>query len=90
MSKRQPEDTASALAGRDDLKRVLGDIDDAKTIDVLVLKPTLRELEEAAMWLAGDGDVLGKSGHPLGGVAAAIVEIVSAGEEDEPPEGNRT
>ncbi len=48
----------SATIGRDDLHRILGDIDDAKVIDILALKPTLPEVEQAAVWAAGDGDVL--------------------------------
>ena len=35
-----------------------------------------QELEEAAVWVTGDGDALAKSGHPLGGVVAAIVDIM--------------
>jgi hypothetical protein len=65
-----------------DLMRILGEVDDAKIVEILALKPTLQEVEETALWVAGAGDVLAKDGHPLGGIVAAIVDImVSDGEE---------
>ena len=70
---------------RNDLKSIVGDIDDAKVIEILALKPTLAELEEAAIWTAGDGDALAKSGRPLTGTTAEIVEILTADEEEPPP-----
>lgn len=85
MSKRLVVSGAQpATAGGDDLRRILGDIDDAKVVEILALKPTLADLEEAAIWATGDGDILAKGGRPLGGVAAAIVDILTA-DEDEPP-----
>lgn len=83
MAKRSA--VTSRRAGREDVKRILGDLDDAKTIEILELNPSLADLEEAAVWATGDGDVLGKSGHALAGTAAAIVEILTADEEEEPP-----
>ena len=71
-----------ATVGHDDLTRILGEVDDAKIVEILALKPTLQELEEAAVWVTGDGDVLAKSGHPLGGVVAAIVDIMISDEEE--------
>jgi hypothetical protein len=62
----------------------LGDIDEA-IIAILALKPSLAELEQAAVWATGDGDVLGKTGHPLTAIAAQIVDILTADEEEEPP-----
>ncbi len=69
-------------ASHDDLTRILGEVDDAKIIEILALKPTLQDLEEAPLWLTGDGDVLAKEGHPLGGVVAAIVDIMISDEEE--------
>lgn len=83
MSQRQLEGARLETVGRDDLKRIFGEIEDSKIIEILALRPTMPEVEEAAMWLAGNGDVLAKSGHPLAGVTAAIVDIMSAGEEEE-------
>jgi len=71
--------------GRDDLRRILGDLDDAKIIEILALSPNLADLEEAAAWAGGDGDILAKSGRPLAGVVANIADIVTANEEEPPP-----
>jgi hypothetical protein len=84
MTEWHVEGAQPAPVGRADLIRILGETDDAKIVEILALKPTLPEVEEAAMWAAGNGDVLAKSGRPLGRVAAAIVAILTAEEEEEP------
>ncbi len=71
----------------DELKSIVGDIDEAKVIEILKLNPTVAELEEAAVWAAGDGDVLDKEGRPLTGIAAQIFDILTADEEEPPPVG---
>ncbi len=68
----------------DDVKRILGYLDNEKLVEIVALRPTLRDVEEASLWLAGDADVFGK-GAPLKATAARIVEILTADEEDEPP-----
>jgi hypothetical protein len=73
----------SAAASREDVRRLLGDIDDAEILGILALKPSIADLEEAAVWATGDGDVLDRSGRPLAGVAAKIVEILDI-EPEEP------
>lgn len=71
---------------RDDIKIILGNVDEAEMIEILALQPTIAELEEAAIWVKGDGEVIGKGGRPpLTGKVAAILEIITADEEDEPP-----
>lgn len=72
----------SSQVTRDELLHILGDLDDAKIIEILALNPCLADLEEAAVWAAGDGDVLGKSGHPLGTVASSIVDILATDDEE--------
>jgi hypothetical protein len=84
MSERQLEASRLATVSRADLKRFFGEIDDAKIVEILALKPTLPELEQAAMWIAGNGDVLARSGRPLTGAPAAIVALMTADEEEEP------
>ena len=74
-----------AAAMPDDLLRIVGDLDERKAIEILALHPTAAEIEEAAMWAAGDGDVLAKAGRPLTGIAAEIFDILSADEEEESP-----
>lgn len=83
MSGRQSA-SGAAEVGRDDVRRILGDIDEDKILEILALKPTFAELEEAAIWVSGDGDVLARSGRPLTGLVADIVDILTA-DEDEPP-----
>jgi len=84
-----PADQTTAVAPGavegDDVKRILGDIEESKIIEILALKPTLAEVEEAAVWASGDGDVLAKAGHPQTGVIAQIVDILTADEEEPEP-----
>jgi hypothetical protein len=76
------------LATGDDVARILGDLDPAKMLPIIGLRPTILDVEEASMWLAGDRDVFGP-GRPLQGVASQIVAILTAEEEEaeaeEPP-----
>jgi hypothetical protein len=77
--------TESAAAAHDDLVRIIGEIDERKALEILALRPTLAEVEQAAIWATGDGDVLAKTGHPLTDIAAEIVEILTADEEEDLP-----
>ena len=74
----------TALATRQDIKGVLGDIDPAEMLAILSLQPTIADIEEASVWLAGDVDVFG-AGEPVKGVALDIVTILTENEEEEPP-----
>jgi hypothetical protein len=74
-----------AAATHDDLLRIVGDIDEREALEILALNPTIAEIEEAAVWAVGDGDVLAKTGRPLTGIAAEIFEILTADEEEPPP-----
>ena len=73
-----------ALATADDIRRVLGTLDEAKLLDIVALRPTILDVEEASVWLAGDTDIFGAS-QPLKPVAGEIVAILTAGEEEEEP-----
>jgi len=70
-----------ATAG--ELRAILGELDDAKVLEILNLSPTVLELEEAVVWGRGDGDVLGKEGRPLTGIAAQVLEILTRNEQEE-------
>ena len=50
----------------------------------MALRPTILDVEEASVWLAGDTDVFG-AGQPLKPVAGEVVAILTADEEEEPP-----
>jgi len=71
------------LATADDVTRILGEIDNNKLLDIMTLRPTIVDVEEASLWLAGDPDVFG-AGQPLARVAGDIVSILTA-DEEEPP-----
>ena len=72
------------LAAPEDVVRIMGDMNGARLLDIMARQPTIRDVEEAALWLAGDADVFG-AGSPLKGVAGEIVAIVTADEQEEPP-----
>jgi hypothetical protein len=71
-----------AFATRDDVMGILGRLDAAKLLAILSLQPTIDDLEEASLWLAGDADVFG-AGEPVKGVASKIVTILTEDEDEE-------
>jgi hypothetical protein len=77
--------SAAEPATRNDLLRLVGDVDEQMALDILALQPTIAEVEEAALRAAGDSDVLAKAGHKLSANAAEILNILTADEEEEPP-----
>lgn len=84
-----PRNRPEALADFDDVRRLVGDIENGRALEILALRPTIADLERAALWAAGSGDVLGKQDPPLLGTAAAVVEILTTDEEEEPPSGGQ-
>ncbi len=75
-------DKVPALATFEDVKGVLGDMDDAKMVAILALRPTIVDIEEASMWLSGDRDIFGR-GEPLKDVPGQIVALLTADEEED-------
>jgi len=73
-----------AFASRDEVKAILGDLDPGKMLAIVELRPTVADVETALLWLEGDADVYG-AGEPLKGLAADIVAILTAGEDEEEP-----
>jgi len=78
VSERLSERSATA----DDIRTSFGALDEAKLLDILALQPTVVDVEEASLWLAGDPDVFG-AGRPLRPIAGEIVAILTADQEDE-------
>jgi hypothetical protein len=74
---------AAAPALADDLRRILGALDSDKAVAIMALRPTIMDVEEASLWLAGDTDVFG-AGKPLNPVAGKVVDILTADEDEEP------
>jgi hypothetical protein len=85
MANQKSSGRHAPVATAADVKAILGDLDEDKIIEILALKPTIADLEEAAIWATGDGDVLAKSGRPLAGTVADIVDIIVPEEEEPPP-----
>ena len=73
-----------AVASRDEVKAILGDIDPGKMLAIVELRPKVADVETALLWLEGDADIYG-AGEPLKGLAADIVAILTAGEDEEEP-----
>jgi len=82
---RRADSKPSPKATSQDIKRILRDPDERKAAEILKLKPTIAEIEQAAMWSGGEGDTLGKAGLKLSGRTARVFEILSAGEDEEEP-----
>ena len=71
-SRRRSDESDSEPATLGDAKRLLGDADESRVAEILAVKPTIWELEQAVIWHRGDGDVLGKAGGTLSGNAAHL------------------
>jgi len=71
-------------ATQDDIKSILGDLDETKMLPILALRPSVADVEEASIWLGGDPDVFGAV-EPLKGIASQIVTILTVEEEEESP-----
>lgn len=72
---------ADRRATHEDVKAILGDLDEGKILPILALQPTVTDLEDALMWLAGDLDVF--EPRPLKGIASQIVTVLTEHEEEE-------
>ena len=81
---RGPETHGTGATG-EELRQILGDLDDSTAVAILALHPSVAQLEEARVWLNGSGDVLGKEHRPLDGVVAAIFDMLNVEEEERPP-----
>jgi hypothetical protein len=68
-----------------ELKTIVGNIDETQLVEILKLQPTLAELEEAVAWASGDGDIVGREGHTMTDKVSAIVDILTAEDENEFP-----
>ena len=69
----------------EEIRRLLGDVEDERIAEILDLQPTVADIEAALIRLNGDNDVLGKSGHPLDALVASIIEILTADDVEEVP-----
>lgn len=65
-----------------DVRHVLGDVEDTVVAEILALNPTFRDLAEAAIWTRGDGDLTAREHHELSAAALAIAEILTREQEE--------
>jgi NAD+ synthase (glutamine-hydrolysing) len=86
--KPMPVEQPAAIA---DIRRLLADIDDVTAAEIMKLKPTLADLDEAMLWLAEGDDTRAQTGRPHRHVAAAIVDMLGVEDEEERlPDGTRS
>ena len=64
-----------------DVKDVVGDLDDAKIAAIVATGANAEQLEEAMAWAAGESDVMGDLERPLTGAVAELYDILMTGEE---------
>ncbi len=71
------------LPSHEDVRRILGEMDDSKATAILALKPSIAELEQAELWASGAGEPLGAEGRPPDGIVGQVLEILEPDEEIE-------
>lgn len=69
---------------RDEVLRIAGEVEDATIAALLATGVDYLELEQALMWINGDGDYLGKLGRPLSGRIAKAYDILLSDPAFEP------
>lgn len=80
----QPPKTGKPAGGTlsaEEIRRIVGDISDARVLAILDLEVSRDELEQAVAWAEGQSDVLGELEQPLSGVIGEVHEILTAGED---------
>jgi hypothetical protein len=61
-----------------DVERVCGRIGDAKIVAIVEAEPSYEDLEEAAAWLADEGEPLRAIARPLTGKTAIVYRILES------------
>jgi hypothetical protein len=69
------------MVSQDEVRRLFGELDEARVAEILKLRPTLQEIELAALCLDGRTHVFVEGGYHLSATAARILEIVLSDEE---------
>lgn len=78
-----PPPDSSRIVTADDVRHVLGDLEDIEIAHILALQSTYAELTEAAIWSRGDGDLAAREAHNLSTTALAIANIIVAADQSE-------
>lgn len=69
------------LATADDVRHVLGGLEDVLIAHILAVQPTYQELAEAAIWARGDGDLLARESKDLSAGALAVASLIAENDE---------
>lgn len=77
---------APVLAHSADIRHLLGDLDEHVILDILALKPTVTQIEEAALRIEGEDEAVARM-RPASVTVAKIVELAGAEEFEEPEAG---
>ena len=67
----------------DEIRRLLGPIDDAKLAAIEATGATMAQLEQVVAWACGESDVMAAERLPLSGVVAQVYEILTVDEPDD-------
>lgn len=74
----------SRTATRDDIRHILGDIDDTLALQILSKEPSYADLSDAAIWARGDGDAVARDQLELSGAALAVAALLVRDADSEP------
>lgn len=82
MDARTAASDSSRFATFEDVRHVLGEAEDTVIAEILSVRPTYRDLSEAAIWARGDSDLAVRERAELSAGALAVAEILVRSEED--------
>lgn len=74
-----PERVSESVT-QQEIKGILGNLDDASIAAILEIGPSVKELEEAMAWASGESDVMGELERPLDGAVASVYDILTQDE----------
>lgn len=81
-AERGVETDVARQATSEDVRRIVGDVDDTVVVEILSNRPTVSDLTEAAIWVHGDGDLKAREDKQLSAAATAVAEILTREEEE--------
>jgi hypothetical protein len=65
----------------EDVRHVLGELDDTMVAEIVSVGATFRDLTDAAIWARGDGDLIAREHRELSAGALVIADIVTRADE---------
>jgi len=72
----------NAIATSDDVRYILGALDDMTVAQILAVKPALQDLSDAALWHRGDGDLIAREHREIAAGAQAVIDILALADEE--------